>query len=63
MKQELSIKPENLICCMCPSIRKCHFEVKQDVKDLFEEEFKNKTDISRLIKNNHIKKVQMKNGI
>ena len=50
MKQELSIKPENLICCMCPSIRKCHFEVKQDVKDLFEEEFKNKTDISRLIK-------------
>lgn len=49
MKQELSIKPENLICCMCPSIRKCHFEVKKDVKDLFEEEFKNITEISKLI--------------
>ncbi len=49
MKTELGIKPENLICCMCPSIRKCHFEVRQDVKDLFEEEFKNITDISKII--------------
>ena len=27
-------KPENIICCICPSIRKCHFEVDEDVKDL-----------------------------
>lgn len=40
MKKELGVKPENLICCMCPSIRKCHFEVDRDVKEMFENEFK-----------------------
>ena len=40
MVNELGCKPENIICCICPSIRKCHFEVDKDVKDLFEEEFK-----------------------
>lgn len=32
--------PRDIIVCMCPSIRKCHFEVEKDVKDLFENEFK-----------------------
>ena len=40
MKKEYGCKPENIICCMCPSIRKCHFEVDNDVKDEFESEFK-----------------------
>lgn len=40
MVNELGCKSENIICCICPSIRKCHFEVDKDVKDLFEEEFK-----------------------
>ena len=40
MVNELGCKPENISCCICPSIRKCHFEVDKDVKDLFEEEFK-----------------------
>ena len=40
MQKEYSCKPENIICCICPSIRKCHFEVEQDVEKLFEEEFK-----------------------
>ena len=26
--------------CICPSIRKCHFEVEKDVQTLFENEFK-----------------------
>lgn len=26
--------PKDIICCICPSIRKCHFEVDEDVKDL-----------------------------
>lgn len=26
--------PSDIICCICPSIRKCHFEVDEDVKDL-----------------------------
>ena len=40
MVSEFGSKPENIICCICPSIRKCHFEVDKDVKDLFEKEFK-----------------------
>lgn len=40
MKEEYGSNPENIICCMCPSIRKCHFEVEKDVKNEFEEEFK-----------------------
>lgn len=40
MEREFNCKPENIICCICPSIRKCHFEVDKDVKDMFEDEFK-----------------------
>ena len=31
--------PADIICCICPSIRKCHFEVDEDVKDLCSEIF------------------------
>ena len=40
MVKEFGCKTEDIICCICPSIRKCHFEVDKDVKELFEEEFK-----------------------
>lgn len=40
MKKEYNCKPENIICCICPSIGKCHFEVEKDVQALFENEFK-----------------------
>jgi len=40
MKEEYNCNPKDIICCICPSIRKCHFEVDKDVKDLFEEQFK-----------------------
>ena len=39
MRKEYGSNPEDIICCICPSIRKCHFEVYKDVKDMFEEEF------------------------
>lgn len=39
MKKEFNCKPENIICCICPSIRKFHFEVDKDVKEMFEKEF------------------------
>ena len=39
MKEEFGCNSEDIICCICPSIRKCHFEVDKDVKDLFEKEF------------------------
>ncbi len=31
--------PKDIICCMAPSIGKCHFEVEQDVKDMCENIF------------------------
>mgnify|MGYP004536874765 FL=1 len=40
MVNKFGCKSEDIICCICPSIRKCHFEVDKDVKELFEEEFK-----------------------
>lgn len=33
-------KAEDILCFICPSIRKCHFEVSLDVKELCEEIFK-----------------------
>ena len=40
MVHEFGCNPEDIICCICPSIRKCHFEVDEDVKLMFENEFK-----------------------
>lgn len=42
MQQEYGSNPKDIICCISASIRKCHFEVQADVKDLYEKEF---TDI------------------
>ncbi len=40
MEKEYNCEPKDIICCICPSIRKCHFEVEKEVKDMFEKEFK-----------------------
>jgi len=45
MIKEYGCEAKDIICSINPSIRKCHFEVEKDVKDLFEKEFK---DISNL---------------
>ena len=39
MVKEFGSNPENIICCICPSIRKCHFEVDEEVKDMFQNAF------------------------
>lgn len=49
MKKEFRCKPENIICCIGPHIRKCHFEVEQDVKDLFYKKFKDMENINQYI--------------
>ena len=51
MKEQFNCKPEDIICCICPSIRKCHFEVDKDVKDLFEKEFSD-LDLTEIIEDN-----------
>ena len=47
--EQYSCKPEDIICCIGPTIRKCHFEVDEDVKDLFYNKFKNEIDIDKFI--------------
>ena len=39
MVNEFRCNQEDIIVCICPSIRKCHFEVEENVKDMFEKEF------------------------
>lgn len=49
MKREFDCDPKDIICCICPSIRKCHFEVEKEVKTEFEKEFKDIREIEEII--------------
>ena len=40
MIKNYGCNPNDVIVCICPSIRKCHFEVGEDVKDMFYKQFK-----------------------
>lgn len=44
MQEGYNCNPQDIICCISPSIRKCHFEVDKDVKDKFEQIFPNIKD-------------------
>ena len=52
MTSEYKCNPEDIICLIGPHIRKCHFEVEDDVKELFYNEFKNLENIDEFIKYN-----------
>ena len=60
LENKYNVNPKNLICCMCPSIRKCHFEVKSDVKELFYEKFKNLKEIKEIIEKTNSKEEKWK---
>ena len=49
MLQEYQSNPKDIICCICPSIRKCCFEVDEDVKELFWQKYKNLANIEEII--------------
>ncbi len=49
MKQEYGCNPQDIICCICPSIRKCHFKVHSDVQEPYYNEFKELEEINKLI--------------
>lgn len=49
MIKEYGCNPLDIICCICPSIRKCHFEVEKQVKDMFEKEFKDLGNLNDII--------------
>ena len=54
MKEEYKCNPQDIIVCICPSIRKCHFEVDQDVYEKFYQQFKKLGNVENFIteKNN-----------
>ncbi len=40
MIKDYECNPKEIICCIGPHIRKCHFEVEEDVMEMFRDEFK-----------------------
>ena len=49
MISEYECNPEDIVCCIGPHIRKCHFEVDQDVKELFYTKYKNLENVEHII--------------
>ena len=49
MKNDYGCNPEDIICCICPSIRTCHFKVHKDVQEPFYNEFKELKEINEII--------------
>lgn len=47
MISEYGCNPEDIICCIGPTIRKCHFQVEDDVKDLFLNAFQDESIIRK----------------
>ena len=55
MVNDYGSNPKDIICCICPSIRKCHFEVEKDVKDMCENIFGYTNQTDKFIKYSGIK--------
>ena len=51
MIEQYDCKPKDIICCIGPCIKKCHFEVENDVAELFKNEFRDMEDINEIITN------------
>ena len=49
MKEDYQCNPKDIICCICPSIRQCHFEVRKDVQEPYYIEFKDLENIDKII--------------
>lgn len=63
MIQEYECNPKDIICCMGPSIGRCHFEVEEEVKQLFEETFKKTGRIQEIIQDQGRKNGKQKYSI
>ena len=50
MVEAYSCNPKDIICCISPCIKKCHFEVEEEVKNMFEAEFKYTIDTTLINK-------------
>ena len=49
MIEEYNCNPKDIICCIGPSIGKCHFEVEEDVAKMFYDTFKQTKRINEII--------------
>jgi hypothetical protein len=47
MEAEYGCNPQDIICCIGPTIRKCHFEVEDDTKDMFMKSFNDESIIEK----------------
>ena len=55
MKEKYNCNPKDIICCFCPSIRKCHFEVEDDVAIECEKIFEYTGKLNKIIEKGNIK--------
>ena len=51
---EYGCKPEDIICCIGPCIKKCHFEVEEDVMEMFKNEFSYTNKIDEIIEKGRV---------
>ena len=58
--QEYGSNPEDIIACLGPSIGKCHFEVDEDVKNIFVETFGYMNINERIITKGEVKEGKQK---
>lgn len=63
MKFEYRCKPENIIVCLCPSIRACHFEVDEDVMLICKNNFEYTNRLDEVIKIGAVKEEKQKYNI
>lgn len=55
MQEEYGSDPKDIIVCICPSIRKCHFEVDREVYEIFYNKFKKLNNIDEFIQKDETK--------
>ena len=60
MMEEYGSKPEDIIACFGPAIGMCHFEVDEDVKNIFEEAFGYMNMNEKIIQKGEVKKGKQK---
>ena len=49
MVEDYGCDVKDIICCICPSIRKCHFEVEKEVKEMCEKAFSYTNQLDKII--------------
>jgi len=60
MQEEYGSDCKNIISCLCPSIRKCHFEVESDVAELCIENFEYTGRLGEIIEKGEVKEGKQK---